>query len=269
MKTALDAAFHSDSENGKPVENALHGVWLGHPLHPVLTDIAIGAWTTACVFDLIDDFGFSKNLRTGADGSILLGITGAAAAAAAGLTDWKEIDQGARRTGLLHGLLNSVALGLFVTSSILRAQRDRSRAKLFSYAGFGVMIGSAWLGGHLSFSNQIGVARVPAQEPPEDFTAVLPASQLEENKPRRVEANGYPLVLVKRGEQILALAEMCTHAGGPLSEGRLEGDCIRCPWHGSLFDMRDGSVVESPSVHAVACFDTRVQNGQIEVRAKS
>jgi nitrite reductase/ring-hydroxylating ferredoxin subunit/uncharacterized membrane protein len=266
LKKGLDTAFAPDIRAGKPIENALHGVWLGHPLHPLLTDIPIGAWTVALVLDMIEALRGDKQYRAGADAAIAIGIIGAGGAAITGLTDWKEIDQEARRTGLLHGLLNTIALSLYTASSVQRNRRNRSSARALAYAAFGTVMVSGWLGGHLSYSNRIGVKRVSDEEAPTDFTPVLKASELEDSVPRRVEANGYPIVLVKRNNSIYAIAQTCTHAGGPLAEGKVENDCIRCPWHGSLFSLQTGEVVEGPSTHPVACFETRVHDDQIEVR---
>jgi nitrite reductase/ring-hydroxylating ferredoxin subunit/uncharacterized membrane protein len=268
LKKGLDGVFQPDTARGKPVENALHGVWLGHPLHPVLTDIPLGAWSITFILDLIEDVSGDRKYQAGAAASLTVGLGGAAAAAATGLTDWKEIDQDARRTGLVHGLLNTVALSLYVTSAVQRARGKRGSAKAFSYLAYGVAMGSAWLGGHLVFTNQIGVARAPLQEPPPDFVPVLPLDQLEESKPRKVEHNGYPLLLVRKGQKVYALTETCTHAGGPLSEGKLQDGCIRCPWHGSLFSLENGEVKEGPAVHPEIAFETRVSGNQIEVRMR-
>jgi nitrite reductase/ring-hydroxylating ferredoxin subunit/uncharacterized membrane protein len=267
LTKGLQTVFKADTDRGKPVANALHGVWLGHPLHPMLTDIPIGAWTVAVLLDLVDEIGGSQKYQAGADAALTIGIAGAGAAAVAGLTDWKDIDQGARRTGFVHAMLNTVALSLFACSAVQRNRRERPLARALGYAGLAVTMASGWLGGHLTFAQKIGVEHVPAQQPPDSFQPVLAANELEESKPRRVESLGYPILLVKRGDAIFAVTEMCPHAGGPLSEGALEGDCIRCPWHGSLFSLRTGDVVEGPSVYCVQKFDTRVQNGNIEVKA--
>ena len=90
--------------------------------------------------------------------------------------------------------------------------------------------------------------------------------ELQEGKPVRAEHNGTPILLVRRGSQIYALAETCSHLGGPLSEGKLDGYVIQCPWHGSRFSIRDGHVVDGPAVHPQPCLEARTQNGQIEVR---
>ncbi len=268
LKKGLDAAFAADTAHGKPVENALHGVWLGHALHPVLTDIPVGAWTVACVLDLVEEVTGERKYRAGADAAINIGLAGAVGAAITGLTDWKEISREARRAGLVHGVLNLISASLYLTSSLQRAKGKRGLARALSYLAYGISGGSAWLGGHLVYANQIGVERTAGRKPPTDFVPLLPVTDLEEGKPRRADHEGYPIVLVKKGEQIFALAEMCSHLGGPLAEGSVEGDCIRCPWHGSLFSLNDGSVKESPATRPQAVFEARVESGQVEVRLR-
>jgi nitrite reductase/ring-hydroxylating ferredoxin subunit/uncharacterized membrane protein len=268
LKQGLDAVFEPDAKHGKPIANALHGVWLGHPLHPVLTDVPIGAWSVAFVLDLVEETTGTKKLRRGADAALNIGLAGAVGAAVTGLTDWKDISKEARRIGLVHGLLNTTAAGLYLTSSIHRARGNRNGARALAYAAFGIAFASAWLGGHLVYANQIGVARTPGKRPPADFVPVLAVDQLEEGKPHKADYKGYPFVLVKKGETIYALTDTCTHLGGPLSEGEVEGDCIRCPWHGSVFSLKSGAVVESPAIRPEVAFEARVRDGQIEVRVR-
>ncbi len=268
LQQSLDAAFAGDTKRGKPIENALHGVWLGHALHPVLTDIPVGAWTVALLLDLVEEVTGTREYRAGTDAAVLIGLAGATGAAVTGLTDWKSISKPARRTGIVHGLLNSVAMGLYVASAVQRSRRSRTSARAFSYLGYALAMSSAWLGGHLVYANQIAVERRSPQEPPTDFEPVLAAEQLADLKPTKARFQEYSLVLVKKAEKIYALADTCTHLGGPLSEGTLEDDCIRCPWHGSAFRLDDGSVVESPAVRPLVVFETRVNAGQIEVRVR-
>lgn len=134
---------------------------------------------------------------------------------------------------------------------------------------FGIAMASAFLGGHLSYGEQIGVDHTATadQGKPEEFVAVLDAARLRENEPAKVIAGGVAVVLVKQGEKIFALREVCSHMGGPLSEGKVEGDSIRCPWHGSRFCLTDGRVLDSPAVFPERVFEVRVRDGQIEVRA--
>src|SRR5256885_9173110 len=106
MQRAIGAAFRARGAAGQAVKNFLHGTWLGHPLHPVLTDLPIGAWTTALVFDTLDagsrGWPWQQTARRRADDAILVGIVGAVGAALAGLTDWQHTDGQARRTRLAH-----------------------------------------------------------------------------------------------------------------------------------------------------------------------
>ena len=125
---------------------------------------------------------------------------------------------------------------------------------------------AAYLGGHLVFKEKIGVDHTADYSPPEDFVPVLAEAELRESELLRVAANGMPVLLVRRGQRIYAIAETCAHLGGPLSEGKLEDTAVRCPWHGSRFSLEDGRVLEGPSVHAQPVLDVRVRDGQIEVR---
>ncbi len=102
---------------------------------------------------------------------------------------------------------------------------------------------------------------------PASFVPVLAEIELPEGQMKKVEVKGVPVLLVRRGGEINALAETCSHLGGPLSEGKLDGDIVQCPWHGSRFSVKDGSVVDGPATFSQPCLETRVSNGQIEMRA--
>src|SRR5436305_2000940 len=115
MQKAIAGAFQSAGPAGRQLQNFLHGTWLGHPLHPVITDVPIGAWTATLVLDLMEANG-RKDLRAGADVALGVGLAGAGAAAVAGLTDWHVTDGGARRVGIVHGLLNVISVGLYTAS---------------------------------------------------------------------------------------------------------------------------------------------------------
>src|SRR4029077_19553365 len=99
---------------GRRVRDFLHGTWLGHPLHPALTDIPLGAWTTALALDAAGDR--SRGMARAADTAMGVGIAGAVGAAVTGLTDWHHTTGGDRRLGLGHAMLNTAALALYVTS---------------------------------------------------------------------------------------------------------------------------------------------------------
>jgi nitrite reductase/ring-hydroxylating ferredoxin subunit/uncharacterized membrane protein len=251
---------------GRQVKNFLHGTWIGEPLHVILTDIPIGAWTVAVAFDALDSMSARRQYSIGADTAVAFGLAGAVGAAATGLTDWQDIDPPARRIGLVHGLLNVASVALFGSSFLMRRRGNRAAGRGLAALGYAVSVAAARLGGNLVYGQKVGVDHAASEGLPDDFTPVLSESDLHEGKPVRAEHNGSPILLLRRGSQIYALAETCSHLGGPLSEGTLDGYVIQCPWHGSRFSIRDGHVVDGPAVHPQPCLEARIQNGQIEVR---
>lgn len=266
LQHAVAATFAAGGDAGRRVRDALHGTWFGHPLHPALTDIPLGAWTTALVLDATA--GHRRGVARAADSAIAVGIAGAVGAAATGLTDWHHTVGGDRRVGLGHGLLNTAALTLYVTALTLRRRGARDLGRGLATAGFAVALAAAYLGGTLVYKRRIGVDHAPRPEAWEDFVGVMREADLPEGAARRAVARDVAVVLVRRDGRVYALAESCAHLGGPLSEGRLEGDAIRCPWHGSRFALENGRVLEGPSTYPQTCFDVRLREGTIEVRAR-
>jgi nitrite reductase/ring-hydroxylating ferredoxin subunit/uncharacterized membrane protein len=267
IQKAIDKALYA---NGNPaaqkVRDFLNGTWLGEPLHAALTDVPIGAWTVAMVFDALAMMDSRYEFALAADTSIAIGLAGAAGAAITGVTDWSDVDPPARRLGLIHGLLNVGATTLFATSFIMRKRKARNAGRGFAALGYALMTFSAHLGGKMVYEHRVGVDRTAGETFPENFTAVLPESNLPENTPTRAMYQGAPILLVRRGERLFAMAETCSHFSGPLSEGKLEGDSIVCPYHSSRFALEDGRVLNGPAVHAQPCLEVRARNGVIEVR---
>ncbi len=267
LQKLLDKALYA---NGRPsaqkIRNFLNGTWLGEPLHVVLTDVPIGAWTVAMVFDALDLICDRREFSLAADTSVAIGLLGAAGAAATGITDWSDVDPPARRLGIIHGLLNVGVTALFSISLILRRKKLRSGGHVTAALGYGLMSLSAHLGGKMVYEQRVGVDRTAGESFPDDFVAILAESKLAESTPTRASYDGVPILLVRRGQRIFALAETCSHFSGPLSEGKLDGESIVCPYHASRFALDDGRVLDGPAVHPQPCLEVRVRNGQIEVR---
>lgn len=267
IQKAIDKALYA---NGNPAaqkaRNFLNGTWLGEPLHVVLTDVPIGAWTLAMVFDALEMINSRHEFAVAADTSVAIGLAGAAGAAITGVTDWSDVDPPARRLGLIHGLLNIGATALFATSLIMRKKKARNQGRGFSALGYALMSFSAHLGGKMVYEHRVGVDRTAGETFPENFTAVLPESNLADNTPTRAMYQGAPILLVRRGPRLFAMAETCSHFSGPLSEGKLDGDSIVCPYHSSRFALEDGRVLDGPAVHPQPCLEARARNGVIEVR---
>lgn len=263
-------AFKAGGKAGNDVKNFLHGKWLGHPVHPMVTDIPIGAWTTAAVLDTMELCG-KKEYKAGADAAVSIGLIGAAGAAVTGLTDWTGTTQIERKVGLVHALLNVGATALYLTSFFLRKKKkSRTAAITLSMLGYGITTASAYLGGNLVYNKQVGVdhTAIPMGYP-KDFVAVLPENELKENEMKCVHAKKVDVLLARKNGEIFALAHTCSHLGGPLSKGDLlEGCKVRCPWHGSVFSLKDGSVVDGPATEPQPKFDVRVKDGQIEVKLR-
>ncbi len=270
LQRAVIGAFESAGAAGQTIKNVLHGTWLGHPLHPVLTDIPLGAWTAAFVLDVMEASASGARGRQyarGADACVAIGIAGAVGSAVTGLTDWTGTDAKPRRTGLIHAALNTTALTCYVTSLLLRRRGRRSEARALAYVGAGVVTVGAYLGGTLVYKERIGVdhSETPAGD---GFVAALPERELEEGRMHRVVVSGTRVLLVRRLGRIYAINEVCSHMGGPLADGVLEGSSVRCPWHGSRFALDDGSVLDGPATSPQTCWETRVRDGQVELRPR-
>ncbi len=256
-------------ESAQKIRNFLNGTWLGEPLHVVLTDVPIGAWSVAIAFDLLDMIRARREFALAADTSIAIGLIAAAGTAMTGMTDWSDVDPPARRTGFIHGLLNLSATALFTTSLVLRKKkkkRSRTGGRICAALGYAVMSYAAHLGGEMVYKRRVGVDRTQGQAFPTEFVAVLPETELKDEKPTRALHNSVPILLVRRGERVFALAETCSHFSGPLAEGKLVGNSIVCPYHYSRFSLEDGRVLNGPAVHPQPCLEVRVRDGQIEVR---
>ena len=245
------------------VRNALSGTMIGHPAHPMLTDLPIGAWTSAAILDV---FG-GKAGRRSADMLVKAGILAALPTAASGLNDMSDTFGGETRLAFVHGAANAGALVLYCLSSRARKRGRRGTGKLMGFAGLGAMAAGGYLGGHLAFAKGVNVNRLAWEYRPTDWTSVLADSELLEGEHRKVDAAGVGVLVWRDGETLRAISATCSHMGGPLDEGPIADGCVTCPWHGSVFRMRDGGIERGPACVSQPVFETRVNEGQIEVRS--
>jgi uncharacterized membrane protein len=141
----------------------LSGAWLGHPVHPILTDLVVGTWISAFLLDLLP----TRSTRTAADRLIGAGCLAALPTAAAGLSDWAGLGGPERRIGLVHGGGNVLALLLQTGSWVNRKRGRRVRGWVQSAAAMGIATVTAYLGGHLSFARGVGVRKGPSTGGPE------------------------------------------------------------------------------------------------------
>jgi len=263
QESRLDAAVSAGQRVARlirpgTVRDALHGVWLGHPVHPMLVQATTGAWLSASILDLTG--AGEKAARR----LVAAGIGAAVPAALAGAADWSEQHEQQMRVGVIHAAGNITALGLYAASL---AQRGPRAARLLRLAGLAAVSASGLLGGHISFRLAGGAnhaEQVPHLMEP-GWQHLMPAADLPEGKPVRRLLGEVPVVAVRAGGAVRVLADRCSHMSGPLSDGELADGCLTCPWHGSVFRIADGSVARGPATAPQPAFETREAGGAIQV----
>jgi nitrite reductase/ring-hydroxylating ferredoxin subunit/uncharacterized membrane protein len=248
------------------INEALSGTWLGHPVHPLLIVLPLGSWVSAVMLDWLG----GEDAETGADLLIGAGIATALPTIATGYSDWADTEPASdtvRRIGIVHAACNATALTLFGASLAARAAGARGRGKLLALAGASAVGVGGYLGGHLTYAEGVGVNLATFEEYPQDWTAVLADAAIGEGEMRAVDVDGVSILLARRGGEVFALSNTCVHRGGQLDQGELEGDCVKCPLHGSVFRLEDGSVEQGPAAFPQPALESRVNDGSIEVRA--
>jgi nitrite reductase/ring-hydroxylating ferredoxin subunit len=261
MRSAVTAVLRPQK-----LRDALHGVWLGHPLHPVLTDVPIGMWSAAGVLDLIPGTG------PAATALIATGCAGAVPTAVTGWADWSQLHKPHQRVGLVHAAANIVALGCYTASVAARMNGRTIRGKAWGFTGLGAMALGGYLGGHLAFRQAAGANHQADTVDlfPSGWQTIGRFDDLPDGAPTKATVAGMDLLVVRRGQHVDVLRNQCSHLSGPLSDGEfsIEGGqgCIVCPWHGSTFRLSDGGVVHGPATSPQQSFETRVVNGVVEVR---
>jgi nitrite reductase/ring-hydroxylating ferredoxin subunit/uncharacterized membrane protein len=240
------------------VRDALHGRWLGHPLHPILVQAPVGTWLSASVLD------FTGGDEQAARRLVTTGLIAAVPAAVAGSADWSEQHEQQMRVGIVHAAGNIAALGLYGASLLSRTPRLSRTLRL---AGLAAASASSLLGGHISFRLAGGANH--AEEVPHlvepGWHHLMAAAALPEGKPVRQMAGEVPVVAIRSGGRVHVLADRCSHMSGPLSGGELADGCLTCPWHGSVFRIADGSVARGPATAPQPAFEVREVGGAIQI----
>ena len=240
----------------QPVLNALHGTWLGHPVHPVLVHVPVGTWVSAGLLDLLPP------LRPAATVLIGAGVAAAVPASLSGAADWSEQDVGVQRLGALHAVANAATLGL-----------------VLSYAGLGVASGSAAIGGHMSYAQSSGAshAATAARALTQEWIDLGPLDDLPERRPTLRTGKGnsvaVPLAVVRRGVRVDVFVGVCSHLSGALHAGTVEEvhghACLVCPRHGSAFDLDSGAARRGPAANAQEKLEVRMEAGRVLARLPS
>ena len=263
----------------------LQGKYFGHPLHPALVHFPIGLFVLGLILDLASYFfGNSSNSMVRASYyALAFGLGGALLAALAGFADWSDIrlDHPAKKTANTHMILNLTATVLFGINVFLRTgQLDTDRTPmlnlLLTLAGTGIILVSGYLGGTMVYDDGIGVGRhrrdthtprktidVSMFERQDGWVAVCNAEDIKDGETLRVDWNDTIIAVAKKGNEVYAFQEFCTHRYGPLSEGKLSEYQVECPWHRSCFDIRTGKVVEGPAKIDLNHYAATIRSGKI------
>ncbi len=243
-----------------PLRRLLSGTDLGHPSHPTLVQLPIGLWTSTWVLDLTG-LGKTKAAR----GLVGLGVLTALPAIASGISDWVDTDDAEARVGLVHATTNTIATVCFSVSWWRRHQGSHSGV-LWSTLGVALATAGGFLGGHLAYSLGVGVDTNAFDSGPEAWTAVRGSVPVENLVSRTVD--GVRVMVATKEDRRFALADRCSHRGGPLSEGSLDTGCVTCPWHGSQFELSTGVPTRGPATSPQPVYENRVVEEKLELRRR-
>lgn len=263
------AVHRSVLKGGEPARRAadvLHGTWLGHPLHPVLTDLVLGSWTLAEAFDLVGALSNDRFARRVGDRLTAVATGSAVPTALAGLADYSTAPKWSVSPATLHAVINMVGAGLLLASVHQRNRGHHGRGAALSAIGFAGAAVSAWIGGRLVYHHEVGVDHRDRFDGLDGWVPVLALADLPDRTPTYAEWQSCGVLLYREGDDIFAIADKCAHAGGPLHKGKIRGCTVECPWHQSVYDLRNGSVRHGPSTYPQAVFEARVRDGQVEIR---
>jgi nitrite reductase/ring-hydroxylating ferredoxin subunit len=244
-----------------PIKDLLNGRWLGHPLHAALTDIPIGLLFGSVVLDLV-------NQPAAADIVLLGTIVFMVLSAVSGLADYSDTSGTALTRATLHATLMVVTLVILIVSAVIRAggPTDRALPIGLSIIGFLLITAGAFVGGDVAYVFGNMVSRHAFRGPGTkwvklDSGSVSDVAALPEATPTKMRAGINDLLVVRIGDTVHVLHNVCAHAGGPLNEGELVDGCIQCPWHGSRFQLTDGTARRGPTVYDQPSYELRAADG--------
>jgi uncharacterized membrane protein len=148
-----------DMLRAHPWRERLAGTWLGHALHPLLTDFPLGLWTSASVLDVLGPHRW-RSASTTLTG---LGVLAAVPTAATGAVEWLDADPRQRRVAAAHATINSAATGLYLLSFLAKVSGRRRSGVAFAIAGGLTATAGGYLGGHLSYGRGVRVDHTTQQ----------------------------------------------------------------------------------------------------------
>ena len=268
VQRAVGGFYEALGSPGRAIKDVMHGTKvLGHPLHPALADVPVGAWTLGVLADWL----FIASGRVppiAGDLALAGGLAGAVLAALTGYTDFHETSGHERRTAVVHGLTMTGVIVLDVISLVMRLSSPdlRPPAVVLSTVAWLIVVFGAYVGGHLTFGIGTAVNHNAFYDGPMDYVKVGSRNDFPEGEMKRVEANGLPVVILRREGLLHAIGAVCSHAGGPLHEGKVKDGVVTCPWHSSRFQFEDGKVLGGPATFDQPLLVVRERGGAVEVK---
>jgi nitrite reductase/ring-hydroxylating ferredoxin subunit/uncharacterized membrane protein len=250
----------------RALEDVLHGVPAGHPVHPAIVLVPAGTWIGAAVLDLLP--GTERAART----LVGAGVLAAAPAIVTGWADWARTRPEQQRVGIVHAAANESAWVLYGASWFARRGGHAGVGRTLSFLGLGLITLGGYLGGHLAYrqSSSANHANAVLTRFPEGWQPLGPLADLPEGLPVRRDVAGEALFVLRRGARIDVLADVSTHLGEPLHDGLLEdpGQAATTitTTYGSVFDVATGEVVHGPATAPAIRFESRVAGGFVEVQ---
>ena len=228
----------------------------------MLTDLPMGAWTMASALDMTSGGTMPK----ASERLVGLGILTAVPAALSGASDWSESYGKEQRLGFAHALGNSVGTTFQIASWVSRRCGHHRTGVGLSLAGLAATMWASYLGGHLSFGMGVGVDHTAFQKTVTKWVDVAAEDEVTEGELLRVDANNVPVMLTRHKGQLKALSATA-YMPGTLNKGRIENDCVVCPWHNSRFRLTDGAPVRGPAAMRQPTWDIHMRMGESKYEA--
>lgn len=264
----VDAFYRVLGRPGKVLQDFLNGSWLGHSIHPVVVAVVVGGSTVALLFQVLRWLGIA-DLREAQVWVLGLAWVASISAIMTGLTDFKDTAPGDERNVVgIHGLVNMVATPILGMAFLSQLGGAEALAGWLVVASFGLFSLGAFIGGHVVFKYGYMVNRnaFSGGKSAKEFTVVMLIADLPDATPTKAMLGATGLLVVRRGDLVYALKDSCSHAGCPLSSGRLVGDTIVCGCHESAFRLADGAVRHGPATTRQVAYRARINGQQVEVQ---
>lgn len=246
------------------LRDLLTGRFLGHPVHPAGVVIPMSCWIGGTLVDVLG----GPQMGAAAQRLIGLGTLAAVPVAVSGAADWLDTRGAEQRVGIVHAVANDAAFTMFALSWWQRRRGRRTSGVALALAGTAVMGAAAYLGGHLAYRRGVGVDTTAFQSGSDEWQELTIDATVEPSQVVEGRLGGLSFAVIGGDGDLPpdVMESRCTHRGGPLHEGEVDGDCIVCPWHASRFDRHTGAVVGGPASAPQPVYEVQVEDDTIMIR---